>query len=240
MTRNRQRPIIGISSYGRDGELPSFSLPCGYIDAVRAAGGTPLVLPPGEANPEQLLDLVDGFVLAGGGDIAPGVYGGDSHETIYMVSEERDNFELSLARGALERPHLPMLCICRGLQVLNIASGGTLYPHIPDQFGDSVNHRLPPRSPTRHAVNLEADTLLGRIVGSTEIDACSWHHQAVRDLGEGLRPVAWAPDGVVEAIEAEGHSWCLAVQWHPEMQIGETAQDRLFEAFIKAAQQPGR
>lgn len=240
MSRTRQRPVIGISSYGRDGELPSFTLPCGYVDAVRAAGGTPLVLPPGETDPEQLLDLVDGFILAGGGDIDPEVYGGDSHETIYMVSEERDAFELALARGALERPHLPMLCICRGIQILNIARGGTLYPHIPDHFGSSVSHRLPPRRPTRHPVSLEADTLLRRIAGASEVDTCSWHHQAVRDLGEGLRPIAWAPDGVVEAVEAEGHSWCIGVQWHPEMQIGEAAQDRLFAAFVAAAGQADR
>lgn len=233
-------PLIGISSYGRDGDLPAFSLPCGYVDAVRAAGGTPLVLPPGETDAERLLDVVDGIILAGGGDVAPDLYGGDSHEAIYMVSEERDEFELALARGALERPHLPILCICRGIQVLNIALGGTLYPHIPDEFGNKIGHRLPPRLPTRHPVRVEGDTLLARVLGATDIDTCSWHHQAVRELGADLRPVAWAADGVVEAVEAREHPWCIGVQWHPEMQLGELAQDRLFGAFVEAAGRVGR
>jgi len=233
-------PVIGISSYGRDGELPSFSLPCGYVDAVRAAGGLPLVLPPGEADASRILDLVDGIILAGGGDVGPDAYGGGSHEAIYMVSGERDDFELALARAALERPHLPIFCICRGIQVLNIALGGTLYPHIPDEFGNTIEHRLPPRRPTRHPVRVEADTLLARVLGATEVDTCSWHHQAVRDLGTDLRPVAWAADGVVEAVEAAEHPWCIGVQWHPEMQIGELAHDRLFGAFVEATSRSGR
>lgn len=240
MIGNRQRPLIGISSYGREGDLPSFALPCGYVDAVRKAGGIPLVLPPGESDPEHLLDLLDGLILAGGGDIAPEIYGGESHETIYMVSEERDSFELELARGALERPHLPVLCICRGMQVLNIATGGTLYPHIPDHFGETVTHRLPPRRPTRHPVEIDRNTMLGSIIGTGALEACSWHHQAVRDLGRGLRAIAWAPDGVIEALEVEDHPWCIGVQWHPEMQIGEAPQDRLFAAFVAAAGQAGR
>lgn len=234
------RPLIGISSYGRDGEVAAFSIPCGYVDAVRAAGGVPLVLTPGEPDVQRLLDMVDGLILAGGGDVAPHTYGGDSHETIYMVSEERDGFELDLARGALERPHLPTLCICRGIQVLNVALGGTLYPHLPDHFGSEVNHRLPPRRPTRHPVRIEKDTLLSRVIGGTEADICSWHHQAIREPGEGVQPIAWAPDGVIEAVDVAGHSWCIGVQWHPEMQIGEVAQDRLFEAFVTAASRNDR
>jgi putative glutamine amidotransferase len=159
---------------------------------------------------------------------------------MYMVSEERDAFEVALARGALERPHVPILCICRGLQVLNFALGGTLYPHIPDDFGNEVDHRLPPRVPTRHPVRVEGDTLLARALGTTEVDTCSWHHQSVRDLGADLRAVAWAPDGVIEAVEAREHPWCIGVQWHPEMQIGELAHDRLFGAFVEAASRAGR
>jgi putative glutamine amidotransferase len=232
--------LIGISSYGRDtNDVPAFSIPCGYVDAVRAAGGVPLVLPPGEADPERLLDLVDGLILAGGGDIDPETYGGDSHETIYLVSSERDDFELSLARGAIERRHLPILCICRGTQIMNTALGGTLYSHIPDHFGSKVDHRLPPRRPTRHPVRVEGDTVLARILGETRVETCSWHHQAVRQLGEGLRTIGWAEDGVIEAVIAEEHPWCIGVQWHPEMQIGEAAQDRLFAAFVGAARRGG-
>lgn len=236
-----RQPLIGISSYGRDAnDVPAFSIPCGYVDAVRGAGGVPLVLPPGETDPARLLDLIDGLILAGGGDINPEVYGGDSHETIYMVSSERDDFELALARGAIERPHLPILCICRGTQVMNTALGGTLYPHIPDHFGEKVNHRLPPRKPTRHPVQLERDTVLSRILGETQVETCSWHHQAVRQLGEGMRAIAHADDGVIEAVVADDHPWCIGVQWHPEMQIGEVAHDRLFRAFIEASLQAGR
>src|SRR5262245_19592125 len=118
-TVNRiRRPVIGISSYAREGDPPTFSLPCGYVDAIRDARATPLILPPGEAEPSRLLDLVDGLILAGGGDVSPAAYGGEPHETIYLVSEERDAFEFGLARAGLTRPELPILCICRGLQVL--------------------------------------------------------------------------------------------------------------------------
>src|SRR4029077_2150919 len=121
---------------------PVFSVPCGYVDAVRAAGATPLLLPPGEAGPERLLAVAAGVILAGGGDIAPAAYDGEPHETIYAVSEERDQFEFALARAALSRPDTPLLCICRGMQVLNVVCGGSLHAHVPDRFGERVAHRL--------------------------------------------------------------------------------------------------
>lgn len=228
------RPIIGISSYGRDGEqIPFFSLPCGYVDAVRAAGAMPLLLPPGEAQPGRLLDLLDGLILSGGGDIAPAAYGGAPHETIYLVSDERDQFELALARAALRRPTLPLLCICRGLQLLNVARGGTLHAHVPERFGDTVTHRQPPRLPTHHDVRVEKGSRLERILETTSLSVCSWHHQSIDRLGKGLRPVAWAADGVIEAVEYDQHGWCIGVQWHPELQPAERSQQRLFEAFVK-------
>ncbi len=230
------RPVIGISSYGRDGEqIPFFSLPCGYVDAVRAAGATPLVLPPGEARPGRLLDLIDGLILSGGGDIAPTAYGGRDHETIYLVSEERDRFELALARAALRRRTLPLLCICRGLQVLNVERGGSLHAHLPDRFGDRVTHRRPPRLPAQHAVRIDAGSRLERIVGAKRLTVCSWHHQSIDRLGRALRPVAWSADGVIEAVEHEQHPWCIGVQWHPELQLRQRAQQRLFEAFVATA-----
>jgi len=229
------RPVIGISSYARDGEPPAFALPCGYVDAVREAGATPLLLPPGEPRPSRLLDLVDGLILSGGGDIAPAAYGGRTHETIYLVSEERDSFEFDLARAALRRRTLPLLCICRGLQVLNVASGGTLHAHLPDRFGDHVTHRRPPRLPGHHDVRIDAGTRLGHILGATHLTICSWHHQSIDALGRDLRAVAWAADGVIEAVEHEAHPWCIGVQWHPEMQPADRAQQRLFAAFVGAA-----
>ncbi len=231
-------PLIGISSYARDGgDPPAFTLPCGYVDAVRLAGAVPVVLPPGETNAAKLLDVVDGLVLAGGGDIAPATYGAEPHEKLYSLSTERDQFELDLAHAALERQDVPVLCICRGLQILNVARGGTLHQHVPDLVGDSVLHRLPPRQPGRHPVRIEADSRLGRILGVTETEVCSWHHQAVDRLGRGLKPVAWAEDGIVEALDLDDHPWCVAVQWHPEMQIDDRTQQKLFAALIDAARE---
>ena len=227
--------VIGISSYARDGQPPAFTLPCGYVDGVRAAGATPLVLPPGEAQPERLLDLVDGLILAGGGDIAPAAYGGEPHETIYSVSEERDEFEFTLARAVLARPDMPMLCICRGMQVLNVVCGGTLHAHVPERFGDRVAHRLPPRLTARHPVRIEPGSRLASILGAPAVEACSWHHQAIDRIGEGLRPLAWAEDGVIEAVEHAVHPWCIGVQWHPEMQLDEASQRGLFAALVTAA-----
>lgn len=231
-------PLIGISSYARDnGEPPSFTLPCGYVDAVRLAGGVPLVLPPGEADPAKLLDVVDALVLAGGGDIAPAAYGANPHATLYSISEERDHFELELTRAALARPEVPLLCICRGLQILNVALGGTLHQHLPDVVGESVLHRLPPRLPGRHPVHIEPTSRVARILGATEVEVCSWHHQSVERLGRGLHSVGWADDDVIEAVELPEHPWCVAVQWHPEMQIDEPTQQKLFAALVGAARE---
>jgi putative glutamine amidotransferase len=230
-----RRPIIGISSYARDGDPPAFSLPCGYVDAVRAAGATPLVLPPGEVEPERLLDIVAAVILAGGGDIAPAAYDGEPHESIYSVSEERDHFEFTLARAALSRPDTPLLCICRGMQVLNVACGGSLHAHVPERFGERVPHRLPPRRRSSHPVRIAADSRLARLLETTRPEVCSWHHQAIDRLGDGLRPIAWADDGVIEAIEHATHPWCIGVQWHPEMQLDDADQRRLFAGLVTAA-----
>jgi len=231
------RPTIGITSYarGRNDHPPTFAVPCGYVDAVRACGALALVFPAGERHAEHLLDLIDGLILSGGGDIAPTAYGGDHHETVYSVCEERDQFEFSLMRAALARPSLPLLCICRGLQVLNVVCGGTLHVHLPDRFGDRVTHRLPPRLQSRHPAQIGADSRLATILGATDVEVCSWHHQAIDRLGSSLTPVAWAADGVIEAVEHTDHPWCFGVQWHPEMQLGEQPQRRLFEAFVKEA-----
>lgn len=229
-------PLIGISSYDRDGDPESFSLPVGYVDAVRKAGAIPVILPSGEPSPERFLDLVDGLILSGGGDLSPATYGGTGHETVYLVSEERDQFELALTKAALRRHDVALLFICRGMQVLNVACGGTLHVHVPDRFGDQVNHRLPPRLPTRHPARVDPDSFLAEVLGETRIGVCSWHHQAVDRLGDGLRAVAWADDGVVEAVEHTERSWCIGTQWHPEMQLDETHPAKLFRAFIAAAE----
>lgn len=227
--------VVGISSYDRDGDPESFSLPVGYVDAVRRAGAVPLILPSGEPSPERFLDIVDGLIISGGGDLSPTSYGGDWHETVYMVSDERDRFELSLTKAALQRDDVALLFICRGVQVLNVACGGTLHVHVPDRFGDQVSHRVPPRLPTRHLVRVDPDSRLAGILGETRVDVCSWHHQAIDRLGEGLCALAWADDGVVEAVEHSAHHWCVGTQWHPEMQLDEAHPAKLFDAFVAAA-----
>lgn len=225
--------LVGISSYARSGQrVVSFSLPTGYVDAVRLAGGVPIVLPVGEPDPGKLLEPLEALVISGGGDVDPTAYGGRTHETVYSVCEERDAFEFALTRAALADTRVPMLCICRGLQVLNVTCGGSLHVHLPDAVGERVDHRLPERRPAAHRVRVDPDSRLAAILGVTECEIVSWHHQAIDRLGDDLRPVAWADDGVVEAVEHVRHPWCLGVQWHPEMQLGDPIQSRLFAALV--------
>ena len=234
------RPLIGISSYGRAGTRQTFSVPCEYVDVVRLAGGVPVVLPPVEGEVPEALDAIAALILSGGGDIDPSHYGGARHEANYGISAERDHFELTLARAAMARPELPILCICRGMQLLNVALGGDLVAHIPDRYGDRVLHREGSRRRhVTHPVRLEAESQVARLLGTTELEVPSWHHQAVGRLGGALRAVGWSPDGVIEAVESPAHSFVVAVQWHPELSaLTDPRQMRFFEALIGAAAAP--
>jgi putative glutamine amidotransferase len=208
----------------------------GYTEAVTRAGGLPVLLPPNGSPPEETLQLLDGMILSGGGDIDPALHGGSHHPSVYLVTPERDRFELALTRRALRRPDLPLLGICRGMQVLNVALGGDLEVHLPDVFGERVNHRLPPREPTLHPVRVEPQSVLEEIYGRREFPACSWHPQGVKRLGRGLRPIAYALDGVIEGLVYEAHPFAVGVQWHPEMQVDDDPlQRRLFEAIVERA-----
>ncbi|MEJ2060641.1 MAG: gamma-glutamyl-gamma-aminobutyrate hydrolase family protein, partial [Gammaproteobacteria bacterium] len=209
------RPIVGITTYGR-GESNRYSLPAEYTDSVRRAGGVPILLPPGGCPPADWLNLVDALVLSGGGDIDPARYGGGSHETLYNIDHERDSCEFEVIGRALDM-ELPLLAICRGMQVLNVHLGGTLHEHLPDVYGETVLHRAPPREPIPHALRILPDTYLASLIGEGEIQAASWHHQGIKTLGHDLQPAAYAPDGLVEACELPGHPWLIAVQWHPEL-----------------------
>lgn len=225
-------PLIGITTYGQDVER-KFPLPREYVDAVRNAGAVPVLVPPGETRAERMLAALDGLVLAGGGDIDPARYSGSPHESIYNLDDERDATELALARHAIDRG-LPTLAICRGLQVVNVVLGGTLVEHLPDEVGESILHRLPPREPTEHTVTVDPQSRLAEILGATEFVAASWHHQAVRRVAEGLTVVAHAPDGTIEAVELLSHPWLVAVQWHPELTSArDPLQRRLFEEFVR-------
>jgi putative glutamine amidotransferase len=226
-------PVIGITTYPRD-DRGRFNLPAEYVAAVQRAGGVPILVPPIPEHAARYLDLVDGIILAGGGDIAPEHYRGSVHALNYGVDAQRDELELTLAREIMRRRQ-PTLAICRGMQVLNVALGGTLIEHLPAVVGESVLHRKPPRDPTPHAVRLKAGSRLAAITGVIELQPMSWHHQAIRAAAPGLEVVATAPDGTIEAVEMPGAPWLIAVQWHPELTAHEDpVQQRLFDALIAA------
>lgn len=228
------RPVIGITTYGRDAQN-QFVLPAEYVDAVRRAGGLPVLLPPGEFGVDQWLRLTDAIILAGGGDIAPTRYGGGEHASIYMVDAERDAVEVELARAVVASGH-PTLGVCRGTQVLNVALGGSLHAHLPDVVGESVLHRLPPRQPCDHVVRVVAGSRTAQVFGREEFSAASWHHQAIDRLGSGLTITAHAADGTIEAVEMPDHPWLLAVQWHPELTAAaDPLQQRVFDTLVAAA-----
>jgi putative glutamine amidotransferase len=231
-----RRPLIGITTYHRETSgRDRFTVPSAYVDALRAGGGLAVLIAPGDEAPEELLVRLDGLVLSGGGDLDPASYGGDAHSRTYSVSPERDRFELALLRGALERG-TPTLAICRGMQLLNVVLGGDLHPHLPDVVGDAVTHRASQTQAASHPVRLESGSALAGQLASTQLDSVpSWHHQALRRLGSGLRPVAWAPDDVIEAVELRGEPQLIAVQWHPEL-AGASVQGRgLFALLVSAA-----
>jgi len=234
------RPLIGITTYGPEikGEegLERYSLPSAYCDAVRRAGGVPVLLPAGEPDVAAVLTRLDGVVFSGGGDLDPAVHAGGTHADLYGVVPGRDRFELEIARLALARRELPVLGICRGMQLLNVALGGDLELHLPDRRGSAVLHRTASREPILHPVRVEPGSALEAIYAAREFPVCSWHHQELRKLGSGLRPVAWSDDGVVEAVVCDAHPFALGVQWHPEMQLDQhPLQMRIFQELVAHA-----
>ncbi|MCY7274526.1 MAG: gamma-glutamyl-gamma-aminobutyrate hydrolase family protein [Phormidesmis sp. CAN_BIN44] len=227
-------PIIGITTHSRN-EAGELCLPGTYVDAVQAAGGTPILLPPNQPDPRQILQILDGLIFPGGGDINPILYGGTPHPTIYSVDPDRDDFEFALAKLALTAS-IPVLGICRGMQMLSVASGGDLVTHVPEIYGTAIAHRLDhPRRPTQHEVDILPESRLFNILGTSEATIVTWHHQAVRNLSSDWNVAAKAPDGLIEAIEHQRHPWMFGLQWHPEMSAQDPAHQRLFQAFIDAA-----
>jgi putative glutamine amidotransferase len=232
------RPLVGVT-ISCDGRRPGFfSLRQDYVRSIEKAGGLPVVLTPGAAaEAAELLERIEGLVLTGGGDIDPALYGQERHASVSEVQPERDAFEVALARRALDRD-VPLLAICRGHQVLNVATGGTLIQDIASSLAGAENHD-PERErwELSHDVRIRPGSQLARILGRDRVAVNSFHHQAVKDLGEGLEATAWAVgDGVVEAIEAPDRRFAVGVQWHPESfwnRPGGFAP--LFEAFVGAA-----
>ena len=229
------RALIGITTYGRDQEQ-CFRLPAAYVDALRRAGGLPVLLTHGDLYEETFLEGLEGVVLTGGGDLDPALYGGERHPSVYMIDAERDRTELDLTRKVVAGK-LPVLCICRGLQVLNVALGGSLVEHLPDQVGYRIAHRVPPRRPSWHEVHIAPGSRLAGILGTTRTCPASWHHQAVARVAPGLQVAARAPDQTIEALEMSAHPWLVAVQWHPELTAADDpAQQALFDALVEATQ----
>ena len=233
-----RRPIIGITTNGRWEFY--YKLRVEYVDAVRRAGGIPLMLPPGESHLDDLLDRLDGIILSGGVDVDPARYQGDeTHKTLSRIELDRDEMEIQLTQKLMSMD-LPMLYICRGIQVMNVALGGSLIEHLPDVVGNGLKHQEPSKDPLPHAVTVDSTSRLAAIIGRTDVTTASWHHQAVRDIASGFTVVARAADGTIEALEKPDKSNLVAVQWHPELSAAyDPSQQALFDWLVKEAAQFG-
>jgi putative glutamine amidotransferase len=239
------RPIVAVTTseirrpedcgHAPEGEPPRLELALAtlYPEAIERAGGVPLIVPP--LRPETLgplLDRVDALCLTGGPDVQPSAYGAVPHEALGPTEPRIDAVELALVRGADQRG-LPILGICRGMQLLNVARGGTLHQHLPDVVGERLCHRQEEHTsiPT-HVVTTAPRSTIRSVLGSAPIAVNSFHHQAVCDLGRDLVATAWAPDGTVEAVEEPGPRLVMGVQWHAE---GMRVHTPLFELLVDAA-----
>lgn len=232
-------PFIGLTldhePAGGWSQFPWYAIRENYCNAVRRAGGLPVLLPHQPDDAALYLDRINGLVVTGGGfDVDPALFGAASRHPSVTTKDRRTAFELAATRGALDRG-MPVLGICGGQQLLNVALGGSLIQHIPDEVPDALPHRQAnPRNEAGHKVRIVAGTLLHRIAGAEELAVNSAHHQAVKEAGPGVIVDARAEDGVVEGIEDPRRGFCLGVQWHPEFEI--SAADRnIFRAFIAAA-----
>lgn len=244
VTPFQPRPIIGLTTYrkkSRDTNRPLFGIMRDYVKAVEAGGGVPLLIPLGlsEADLQTILDRVDGLVIPGGGDIEPAFYKGSKHPALRGIDKDRDRVEIFVAQEATKMGK-PLLAICRGHQVLNVALGGTMWEDIATQRENSIQHDFyltGRRSEIAHEVELVPESRLAAIIGRESTGVNSLHHQAVRDIAPDLVVSAVAPDGVVEGLEVPGHPFAVAVQWHPESLIDDhPPMLALFEALIAASQ----
>jgi len=224
------KPLIGITTYVEPASWGHWSVeaalvPYDYVRAVERAGGRAVLVPPDDDGIEEVLDALDGLVFSGGNDMAPDEYGAESHPATKGTNPARDRGELALLTAALARD-LPVLAICRGFEVLNVARGGDLVQHLPEVLGHE-EHREVLGEFSEHAVRVDPSSRIGEVRGAVK----SHHHQGIGRVGDGLREVAWAEDGTVEAIEDPEKPFLVGVLWHPE--AGEDL--RLFERLVEAA-----
>jgi putative glutamine amidotransferase len=229
------RPVIGITSYAQDARwgvwhLPAVLIPLAYVDAVERAGGRPVVIPPSEQGVEETLATLDGVVFSGGADVDPSRYGAERNPETDEPQARRDEGEMLLLQAALERD-MPVLAICRGVQLLNVARGGDLVQHLPDAVGNDA-HKQTPGEFVEHPVEIKEGSRLASIVGERS-DVTSHHHQGLGRVGAGLVETAWADDGTLEAVEDPSLRFAVGVQWHPE----ENEDAALFEALVDEARQ---
>ena len=233
------QPVIGLTldhePPGGWSKFPWYAIRENYCNAVRHADGLPILLPHDPEAAADYVNRIDGLIITGGGfDVDPALFGAETRHSTVKTKDRRTAFELAATRIALGRD-MPVLGICGGQQLLNVALGGTLIQHIPDEVPGALPHRQPnPRDEPGHDVRVIAGTLLHRIAGAEHLAVNSAHHQAVKAAGPGVVIDAVAGDGVVEGIEDPRRRFCLGVQWHPEFEINE-ADRRIFRAFVEAA-----
>ena len=236
-TSELRRPEVAPTRPQAEPPMREIALGVNYPGAIERAGGAPVILPPLHPDAtEELVGRIDGLLLTGGPDLHPGTYGARPHPELGPTEREIDIFELGLIRAA-QHCGLPVLAICRGMQALNVARGGTLFQDLPSEFAGALPHRQtdPGRTPT-HEVRLADGCRLASIAGKSTIHVNSFHHQAIDRLGHGLRAVGWAPDGVIEAVEDARARFIVGVQWHAEsLAEAEPVQADLLGAFVDAA-----
>jgi putative glutamine amidotransferase len=240
----KKKPIIGCTTYhkvaAQANPIDIYGLMPSYIEAIKAAGGIPILIPLGlgEEDLQTVFDRIDGILLPGGGDIEPGQYNGRAHIKMWGIDEERDRTEIFMVRAAVQHQK-PLLAICRGIQVFNVALGGTLWEDIPSLIPEAIIHdNLPeqPRNYLSHTVEVQAGSQLARQLNRSSTWVNSLHHQAVRDLAPGLVATACAPDGLIEAAEVPGHPYAIGVQWHPENLIQDDPNMlSLFTGLVEAS-----
>jgi putative glutamine amidotransferase len=228
-------PIIGLTT--RRGKLDVHFR--AYLDAVTRAGGKPELIPYGLSQEARraLFGRLDGILFTGGGDIAPARFGAELHPSIHNVDEERDELEFSFLQSAVEMGK-PFLGICRGCQVVNVGLGGTLYTDIESQKEGAIRHKYSSQTQREylaHVVHVEAGSHLAKILGEAELRVNSLHHQGAKEIPTRLKPVAYAPDGLVEAMELAEHPFGIAIQWHPECLTDQPSTRQLFQTFVEAA-----